>query len=362
MSISDRYKIPAKRWPTCTRCRRSASSTWIWWPAATSKQYLADGPTITKGTVPDEVGPALDAANRGLGGAAEGEDRLAADRGVAGRRRVGPGAAAAGGFHHRYRQRLPRQPGPGQRHHRPLRADPGLAGQFRGRHRAVVGQPQRRSARRPPSRTPRCATGCSRPPRPPISSTRCSAMCASRCRRRWPTSRSSSTCSSATTRASSKRWCTSRRALATAGRFDLSRRGPAPLRASARSWSGIAASLLTQSLVPPGFGTALNSPPPCLTGFLPASEWRAPADTCTQPLPSGTYCKIPKDYQGNVVRGARNYPCADVPGKRAATPRECRSNEPYVPLGTNPWYGDPNQILTCPAPAARCDQPVDPGR
>jgi len=74
------------------------------------------------------------------------------------------------------------------------------------------------------------------------------------------------------------------------------------------------------------------------------------------------YCKIPKDYQGNSVRGARNYPCADVPGKRAATPMECHSNEPYVPLGTNPWYGDPNQVLSCPAPAARCDQGVNPGR
>ena len=99
----------------------------------------------------------------------------------------------------------------------------------------------------------------------------------------------------------------------------------------------------------------------CLTGFLPPSEWRAPADTSTQPLPSGLYCKIPKDYQGLAVRGARNYPCVDVPGKRAASPRECRSDEPYVPLGTNPWYGDPNQILTCPAPGARCDQPVKPG-
>jgi phospholipid/cholesterol/gamma-HCH transport system substrate-binding protein len=105
---------------------------------------------------------------------------------------------------------------------------------------------------------------------------------------------------------------------------------------------------------------ALNQPPPCLTGFLPASEWRSPADTSTAPLPAGTYCKIPMDAT-NVVRGARNYPCVDVPGKRAATPRECRSNKPYVPLGTNPWYGDPNQILTCPAPAARCDQPVKPG-
>lgn len=107
---------------------------------------------------------------------------------------------------------------------------------------------------------------------------------------------------------------------------------------------------------------ALNQPPPCLTGFLPASEWRSPADTSMAPLPRGTYCKIPKDYQGNVVRGARNYPCVDVPGKRAATPMECRSDEPYVPLGTNPWYGDPNQILSCPAPGARCDQGVNPGR
>jgi phospholipid/cholesterol/gamma-HCH transport system substrate-binding protein len=111
-----------------------------------------------------------------------------------------------------------------------------------------------------------------------------------------------------------------------------------------------------------GIGVAaLNQPPPCMTGFLPASEWRAPADTSIAPLPAGTYCKIPMDAT-NVVRGARNYPCVDVPGKRAATPRECRSNEPYVPLGTNPWYGDPNQILTCPAPAARCDQPVKPGQ
>jgi len=108
------------------------------------------------------------------------------------------------------------------------------------------------------------------------------------------------------------------------------------------------------------FGLSINQPPPCLTGFVPASEWRSPADTSMAPLPSGTYCKIPKDVQ-NVVRGARNYPCMDVPGKRAASPKECRSNEPYIPAGTNPWYGDPNQIVNCPAPAARCDQPVKPG-
>ncbi|WP_025737429.1 MlaD family protein [Mycobacterium genavense] len=108
-------------------------------------------------------------------------------------------------------------------------------------------------------------------------------------------------------------------------------------------------------------GLTINQPPPCLTGFIPASEWRSPADTSLQPLPSGTYCKIPMDTPANSVRGSRNIPCVDVPGKRAATPRECRDPRPYVPAGTNPWFGDPNQILTCPAPGARCDQPVKPG-
>lgn len=108
-------------------------------------------------------------------------------------------------------------------------------------------------------------------------------------------------------------------------------------------------------------GLDINLPPPCLTGFLPPSQWRSPADTSTAPAQSGLYCKIPQDYQGNSVRGSRNFPCADVPGRRAATPKECRSDQPYTPLGTNPWFGDPNQILTCPAPAARCDQPVKPG-
>ncbi|WP_066913079.1 MCE family protein [Mycobacterium interjectum] len=111
-----------------------------------------------------------------------------------------------------------------------------------------------------------------------------------------------------------------------------------------------------------GTHLTINQPPPCLTGFLPAPEWRSPADTSMAPMPSGTYCKIPQDAPANAVRGARNLPCVDVPGKRAATPRECRDPNPYVPLGTNPWYGDPNQILTCPAPAARCDQPVKPGQ
>jgi phospholipid/cholesterol/gamma-HCH transport system substrate-binding protein len=108
-------------------------------------------------------------------------------------------------------------------------------------------------------------------------------------------------------------------------------------------------------------GLAINQPPPCLTGFLPSAQWRSPADTSIEPLPAGTYCKIPQDFTANAVRGARNIPCIDVAGRLAASPQDCRSGKPYVPQGTNPWYGDPNQILTCPAPGARCDQPVKPG-
>jgi phospholipid/cholesterol/gamma-HCH transport system substrate-binding protein len=127
-------------------------------------------------------------------------------------------------------------------------------------------------------------------------------------------------------------------------------------------FGSFAQTVLSSDTIVLDIALGINQPPPCLTGFLPASEWRSPADTNPAPLPSGTYCKIPQDTPSNVVRGARNIPCVDVPGKRAATPRECRDSKPYVPLGTNPWYGDPNQIRTCPAPAARCDQPVKPGQ
>ena len=108
-------------------------------------------------------------------------------------------------------------------------------------------------------------------------------------------------------------------------------------------------------------GQAINYPPGCQTGWPSAAEWRSPADITLAPLAEGAYCRIPQDAPYNSVRGARNIPCMDVPGKRAATPKDCRSGKPYVPLGTNPWYGDPNQIRNCPAPGARCDQPVDPG-
>lgn len=107
------------------------------------------------------------------------------------------------------------------------------------------------------------------------------------------------------------------------------------------------------------FNLNLNAPPPCTTGFLPASERRDgsatdfPART-TDPL----YCAVPQD-SSVAVRGARNLPCMDTPGKRAPTVEICKSDQPYAPAGTNPWVGDPTPTMNNPAaPAADTGDPT----
>jgi phospholipid/cholesterol/gamma-HCH transport system substrate-binding protein len=91
----------------------------------------------------------------------------------------------------------------------------------------------------------------------------------------------------------------------------------------------------------------LNLPPPCTTGFLPAQQQRvASFQDYPDRAPGDVYCRIPQDAPFNV-RGARNLPCITVPGKRAATVKQCESNENYIPLndGWN-WKGDPNATLS----------------
>ena len=82
------------------------------------------------------------------------------------------------------------------------------------------------------------------------------------------------------------------------------------------------------------FNLQINETPPCTTGFLPAADRRSPADLSVPPLINGIYCKVPEDSQ-TVVRGARNLPCMEYPGRRAASPAECAANN-YQPEGTNP--------------------------
>ncbi|GAA2862143.1 MlaD family protein [Pseudonocardia halophobica] len=83
---------------------------------------------------------------------------------------------------------------------------------------------------------------------------------------------------------------------------------------------------------------ALNSPPACTQGFVPADQWRDPADTSVAP-PISAFCRLPADDVSGV-RGARNTPCAEAPGTRAGTPMDCRgggtrpvapNNPPFAP-------------------------------
>ena len=57
------------------------------------------------------------------------------------------------------------------------------------------------------------------------------------------------------------------------------------------------------------------------------------------------YCKVPQN-DPSVVRGARNYPCQEFPGKRAPTIQLCRDPKGYVPIGNNPWRGPPIPVGT----------------
>ncbi len=76
------------------------------------------------------------------------------------------------------------------------------------------------------------------------------------------------------------------------------------------------------------------------TGFIPPPEIRSPADTTLRELPTDLYCKTAQNDPA-VVRGARNYPCQEFPGKRAPTIQLCRDPKGYIPIGTNPWRGPP---------------------
>jgi phospholipid/cholesterol/gamma-HCH transport system substrate-binding protein len=91
----------------------------------------------------------------------------------------------------------------------------------------------------------------------------------------------------------------------------------------------------------------LNLPPSCTMGFLPPQQLRPGAAQDYPDRPAGDlYCRVPQDSPFNV-RGARNYPCETVPGKRAPTVKMCESNEQYVPLNDGmSWKGDPNATYT----------------
>lgn len=96
------------------------------------------------------------------------------------------------------------------------------------------------------------------------------------------------------------------------------------------------------------FRLQLDDPPGCTVGYLPQTQWRSPSDTTTIDTPDGLYCKLPQDSP-LAVRGARNYPCMNAPGKRAPTVQLCYSDQGYQPLAERqhvlgPGPIDPNLI------------------
>lgn len=96
------------------------------------------------------------------------------------------------------------------------------------------------------------------------------------------------------------------------------------------------------------FKAAVNAPPPCTLGFLPVSSRRDVEDLSVTRTPNNLYCKLPQNDQ-SVVRGARNAPCPDAPGRRGATVEQCDGrayramgeNSPFPPAGQTPPDGSP---------------------
>ncbi|OAN36857.1 MCE family protein [Mycolicibacterium iranicum] len=108
------------------------------------------------------------------------------------------------------------------------------------------------------------------------------------------------------------------------------------------------------------FGISIADPPVCTVGFLPPSSWRSPVDESVVDTPDGLYCKLPQDSPISV-RGARNSPCMEHPGKRAPTVQICNSEKPYEPLAmrqhaTGPYPFDPNLVAQGIPPDGRVSE------
>ncbi|MCT7660572.1 MCE family protein [Mycobacterium deserti] len=107
------------------------------------------------------------------------------------------------------------------------------------------------------------------------------------------------------------------------------------------------------------FALTISDPTPCSVGFIPPSQWRSPEDMTSIDTPDGLYCKLPQDSPISV-RGARNYPCIGIPGKRAPTVELCNDPKGYQPLAIRqhtlgPYPLDPNLIRQGVPPDDRVD-------
>ncbi|MDL9936501.1 MlaD family protein [Gordonia sp. ABSL1-1] len=84
------------------------------------------------------------------------------------------------------------------------------------------------------------------------------------------------------------------------------------------------------------FSLGFQDRPPCNIGFLPKEQWRWPSAQTPRELPAGMLCRVPQN-SNLAVRGARNYPCVEFPGRRAPTPAECRTGYKPLPGSVDPF-------------------------
>jgi phospholipid/cholesterol/gamma-HCH transport system substrate-binding protein len=76
------------------------------------------------------------------------------------------------------------------------------------------------------------------------------------------------------------------------------------------------------------FRPDVGDPPNCYDGFLPREQQRDFNDLVVRTeVPQNLYCKVPHSDPRDV-RGARNTPCLNAPGRRAASVEECLGGEP----------------------------------
>lgn len=72
----------------------------------------------------------------------------------------------------------------------------------------------------------------------------------------------------------------------------------------------------------------VGDPPNCYDGFLPREDQRDFNELdIRRAVPPDLYCKVPHEDPRNV-RGARNTPCLNAPGRRAASVEECLGADP----------------------------------
>jgi len=105
------------------------------------------------------------------------------------------------------------------------------------------------------------------------------------------------------------------------------------------------------------FSLGLGDPNSCTVGFLPPSAWRSPADESDIDTPDNIYCKLPQDSP-IAVRGVRNNPCMEHPGKRAPSVELCNDPVGFQPLAQRqhtlgPYPLDPNLIAQGVPPDSR---------